>query len=766
MKVSAVVENSTQTMPPSAEEPIEGENKPMLIPIVAPKPADLSKNVISAYNYEVSIVDEFVASVQKRKRASLENEAPSHHILETPKRNTDAEQTRKSTRDKGKREITTVRARVRYDMQKVPVVKRNPDFWKAFDQCQKNESIPTTNNTTRRSSSRLRPNQNTTTITAKCTGTVGAENLPPPFLHESPVLWVPTKRREWEDCLDELTAVCTSAALRKHNPTDKVFLPPLSRDYIRDRVDIDDPLKGYQLRHRTGGWLQGFILYTNFTTWTHGFRWDSRDARSGIDSANTAATNLDDGTLSAELDALPRSGDPLRNGIVFEPVAEIALVGALGCGEYLLRMALEEIRNSGKYKYVVLQATDKSKAFYERFGFVRVGAVCLYMGKDKAADGSEEKLVGYRHWTHANESELSLNLHGGPSYMMGLKMSDSTSNATTPSILDVLKPIQEAQKPTIKPLGGGMGGPMSPQSSRGIRRSYLSPTGKKKLSRRGSTPQRRKSVVGLSAEKGMKRMMSDISGISVEEGHGKRRKTSGADLLLTPLPIGPLPLSGPSSLLKAQDGVNQSISSDPKARKLNPTNASPQYKTCMVGGKERLYHSIRGPDGRFTRVYADGTPADKPVSTPKATNKKTTSASKVARKKGEPKPPDPAPPVSLRPGPIPVPLAKGLQKQKVRSYPRTVVHYYNRVVKPTSREKTYFFVLNYNPLERWIRAVPLLSKSIFSGQREGRPRYQAVLEPTDANLLSASVDDYQVVSATMVMKTPVVSEEAWDVIDD
>ena len=285
---------------------------------------------------------------------------------------------------------------------------------------------------------------------------------PRPFLDDSSVVWVPPKRSEWEDCISEMTAVCATAARRRGSNTrrrtrsnleynssknnnknnDKNTLPttsgggrrgdknhipnhlnnninnnkpnptidpaPLSRDYISDRVDIDDPLNGYQIRHANGGWLQGFIMWTNFTTWTHYFRWDSLHPQSGIASDvlgegpasvdgggrggknnNPNETSIEDdhhlvdrdGSLSKALESLPRKGDPLVSGVIFENVAEIGLVGALGCGEHLLRMALDDIKSRKHYKFVVLQATESSRRFYEKFGFVRVGAICRYHSK-------------------------------------------------------------------------------------------------------------------------------------------------------------------------------------------------------------------------------------------------------------------------------------------------------------------------------------------------------------------------------------------------
>ena len=58
--------------------------------------------------------------------------------------------------------------------------------------------------------------------------------------------------------------------------------------YIADRMDIDDPLWGYQVRCESTGWLQGFITCTVFTTWTHFFEWNSSHIASGMAAARVA----------------------------------------------------------------------------------------------------------------------------------------------------------------------------------------------------------------------------------------------------------------------------------------------------------------------------------------------------------------------------------------------------------------------------------------------------------------------------------------------
>ena len=71
-----------------------------------------------------------------------------------------------------------------------------------------------------------------------------------------------------------------------------------------------------------------------------------------------------------------------------------------------MRMALEDLVENPKYDFVVLQATPSSLSFYERFGFVRVGAVCRYATNPNS-------VVGYRHWTYKDEKHLSKVREGG-----------------------------------------------------------------------------------------------------------------------------------------------------------------------------------------------------------------------------------------------------------------------------------------------------------------------------------------------------------------
>jgi len=408
---------------------------------------------------------------------------------------------RRTKRQPKPRQISVEKSCRRYDMNAVPNARRNIEFLRQFRNQKLSCSGSKFENGTQRAAQQ---EQDATRGSSPCSVCIAAtENkamaspTAPPFLGNESIIWIPSSRSEWDDCVDEMTAVCFAAAIRRHASTDAnddkppPVLPPLSRAYIRDRIDIDDPLRGYQIRHKTGGWLQGFVLMTTFTTWTHYFKWDSLHPSSGIlraengnacgegqeqETHSSSSVLDDDGTLSAQLERQERSGDPLSGGVVWPNLAEISLVGALGCGEYLLQMALDDIAKRGCHDFVVLQATELSRPFYERFGFVRVGAVTKYGSKELFSaeqrsnyrhEGSNDqqhkpeglsvdelKVVGYRHWTYANETTQRLNKHhGGPSYMMARRVTQENAMVPTKSILDDLSPCISINKPVVKALG-------------------------------------------------------------------------------------------------------------------------------------------------------------------------------------------------------------------------------------------------------------------------------------------------------------------------
>ena len=391
-------------------------------------------------------------------------------IIKKSKGNDDSIAKHRSKRQKKTKKVKQEQKRTYYDMNIVPNLQKNKIFLKRWHQKANNKIRPLQNPS---ASLSLTPLQ-TLNVQQSCLCLDKENSFNPnleeinnqlPFRDDSSVVWVPRSRSEWEDCIDEMTAICTTAAWHRHQQTrcEKEFRPPLSRVYIRDRIDIDDPLRGYQIRHKNG-WLQGFVMMTTFTTWTHYFMWDSNHEKNGILPIGVEVGLVDDGTLSNELQQAPRSGDPTTKGVVWPSVAEIGLVGALGCGEYLVKMALDDIWKRGSYDFVVLQATETARPFYEKHGFVRVGAVSKY-GSEKDVAGVTNSVdeVGYRHWTYANETDERLTQHGAPSIMMALKLRDQRVNEQiacsdrnlfkSTSILQELTTLFVSCKPKIEHLG-------------------------------------------------------------------------------------------------------------------------------------------------------------------------------------------------------------------------------------------------------------------------------------------------------------------------
>jgi len=656
---------------------------------VQPKPNSFAeicnrRTIANAVNYETSMVDFFHHSKQPtnstcsrtihgRSNSFVENDT---NMANTTSSSTTTLIRRTSKRESKQRSISLNPISVRYDMEMVPRVQKNSNFF-------------------------------------------GSPQSEAPFF--SSVIWRPTKRKDWEDCVSELVAVCTSAGLRQFIQKHKgkrgkkpQFVPPLSRDYIRDRIDIDDPLRGVQIRHATQGWLQGYLLWTNFTTWTHYFTWDSLHQLSGLHKCEH--TKDEDGALAQELQNLPRTGSPQDSGVIFESIAEIALVGGLGCGELLLKMALEEIIKAGNYNFVVLQATSGSRTFYERFGFKRVGAVCRY-GEQGKLPNLNTPVQGYRHWTHANESQKSLDMHGGPSYMMVLKIQDYKDRI--PTLLEALDRYTVTERPSI------IATPMSP------------------------TPK---------ALKKPKRASMNNNGIPAPS---LPTLTSSRKRVFDPSSIAPRPTKRP-----------RAVSTD------TPKRVTPA--SSPVFGPTLSSDLITPPPAGKPLSYAQKQYQSPWLAVPpSATTNLTTRKQRKPRYSKTVSPDTPKKTIAVKLLPNSSPLQKQvvpfegirkidkttLCKQKVKSYPRDRAHFYNKVVSLKSgAAKKYYFVLHYDEPKQLLTLCPMASRGILSGRRQGRPRYQCLLLDDSKNWIKAKYQNCRPVEAFMVMKTPIVAQEAWDIL--
>ena len=196
-----------------------------------------------------------------------------------------------------------------------------------------------------------------------------------------------SNRDHFNDAMAEMVLLCNEVMRRKsqsqqQDPAEKKSRggteegtkskssKPLSLEYLADRCDVDDPIWGFIVRSdtppptplttptsRSGnthhhdiqlqnerfqkGMMQGFITVTTFTNWQTSFRWDSmHDSAFSYDDPDMAKAMADkcrqfdeNGSLAAEIQNTVRCGDPWNEGIVWPRVAEISLLGALGCGK-------------------------------------------------------------------------------------------------------------------------------------------------------------------------------------------------------------------------------------------------------------------------------------------------------------------------------------------------------------------------------------------------------------------------------------------------
>jgi len=90
-------------------------------------------------------------------------------------------------------------------------------------------------------------------------------------------------RDAWLALLPEMVAVCNEAARRaqiRRDPTAVTYAEPLSSDYLYERVALaPSPPRGYACRERGGQRrLQGFILVTEFATFSRSLRFDGAHA--------------------------------------------------------------------------------------------------------------------------------------------------------------------------------------------------------------------------------------------------------------------------------------------------------------------------------------------------------------------------------------------------------------------------------------------------------------------------------------------------------
>ena len=246
---------------------------------------------------------------------------------------------------------------------------------------------------------------------------------------------------EWRALVPEMVAVCFEAAKRLLKPWEQILEPPLSADYVAERIVLaPSPPEGYVARERgERRRMQGFVLICDFCTFSKSLRWTSThpaalagtfdvlphervarrraawpprnasaaevaDGAAGCHRSSMEARTLrkvdDSGAVARALEATgpcdtrePRDkeyGDAIS---VWPKLAEVAVLGALGCGRRLLDKALADCAANDRHAHAVLHATKDAVKFYEKVGFVRVGAVSRFR------DRADVPQLAYRHWT-------------------------------------------------------------------------------------------------------------------------------------------------------------------------------------------------------------------------------------------------------------------------------------------------------------------------------------------------------------------------------
>lgn len=245
------------------------------------------------------------------------------------------------------------------------------------------------------------------------------------------------KREHFTDSMSEMVLLCNQVMRTKAVKTGKGASKPLSLEYIADRCDVDDPIFGYMVRtsekkdglakaqdeHWQEGMMQGFVTCTTFTNWQKSFKWDSlHDSAFAYDDTELAEQMASvrkydkDGSLAKELQNTVRCGDPWNEGIVWPRIAEISLLGAMGCGRALLNLVIEKLEcmppsSKHNYDYLVLQATNNSIPFYESMGFIRVGCITENnkrgIGSENAVPESKEGTPSPHRSRHHDASPAS-----------------------------------------------------------------------------------------------------------------------------------------------------------------------------------------------------------------------------------------------------------------------------------------------------------------------------------------------------------------------
>lgn len=259
-------------------------------------------------------------------------------------------------------------------------------------------------------------------------------------------------RKRWKTSLVELVSLCSEAQRQRtlrRNSDARTFNAPISKQFTEDTIELMQPLFGWMLRKSADGELKGFLLCTTFTTWVgpQHLRWIEKGKER---------------TLAARLNGTKRHGAPLTTGVVWPRIAEVSLVGGLGCGKVLMHELMRRLKRGDivsstdkkPYRYIALQATKNAVGFYERLGFKRVEAEARHFTKivdgRVIANSVSSKWTPFRHFEYVVPDGLE------PSYMMVLPLEQLKISKLLSGDWDVVgeggetdRRLRESKKTTI-----------------------------------------------------------------------------------------------------------------------------------------------------------------------------------------------------------------------------------------------------------------------------------------------------------------------------
>ena len=244
-------------------------------------------------------------------------------------------------------------------------------------------------------------------------------------------------RKEWISLCPKLVVVCNEAARRAtlvHNPNADRYDKPLSETYIKERLMFGNSIRGHTVWMKPKNkacpiGLQGFVVTTDFMTWKETLRFSMNSPATGLTPGDKYVHARDNGLITKYLEQAERIRIETTDGaIIFKRVAEIAILGGLGCGSYLLRKALDDLDKSKEYDIVVLQATKNAIPFYHKHGFLRIGAVARHKDERNMPE------TAYRHWSEICDGEVV-----EASYMMAYPLPSSSKFSKHPSRNSKLK---------------------------------------------------------------------------------------------------------------------------------------------------------------------------------------------------------------------------------------------------------------------------------------------------------------------------------------